>query len=48
MSYFLAWRPYVSVAEKRRRSELKLTKLRKKGSLIAPVRIEGRTIATTF
>jgi uncharacterized Zn finger protein len=48
MSYFLAWRPYVSVAEKRRRSELKLRKLRKKGLPIAPVSIEGRTIATTF
>jgi uncharacterized Zn finger protein len=47
MSYF-AWPPYVSVAEKRRRSELKLKKLKKKGQSIAPVRIEGRTIATSF
>ena len=48
MSYFFAWRPYVSVAEKRRRSERKLRKLRKKGQPVAPVRIEGRAIATTF
>ena len=48
MSYFFAWRPYVPVAEKRRRSELKLRKLRKKGPPIAPVRIEGRMIAATF
>jgi uncharacterized Zn finger protein len=48
MSYYFAWRPYVSVAEKRRRSELKLRKLKKKGQSIAPVRIEGRTIATSF
>jgi uncharacterized Zn finger protein len=47
MSYF-AWRPYVSVAEKRRRSELKLRKLKKKGQSTAPVRIEGRTIAMSF
>jgi hypothetical protein len=48
MSYYFAWRPYVSVAEKRRRSEFKLKKLKKKGQPIAPVRIEGRTIATSF
>jgi uncharacterized Zn finger protein len=48
MSYFFAWRPYISVAEKRRRSERKLRKLRKKGQSIAPVTIEGRAIATTF
>src|SRR5436853_7554552 len=48
MSYYFAWRPYVSVAEKRRRSERKLKKLKKKGQSVAPVRIEGRTIATSF
>jgi uncharacterized Zn finger protein len=48
MSYYFAWQPYVSVAEKRHRSELKLKKLKKKGQSIAPVRIEGRTIATSF
>ncbi len=48
MSYYFSWRPYVAVAEKRRRSELKLRKLKKKGQSVAPVRIEGRNIATSF
>ena len=47
MSYF-EWRPYVSVAEKRRAAERQLAKLRKKGQSVAPVKIEGRTIANTF
>ena len=41
-------RPYVPVAERRRRAERKLAKLRKKGQSVAPVTIEGRTIAKTF
>src|SRR5271166_4243993 len=48
MSYYFSWRPYVPVAEKRRRSELKLKKLKKNGQSVAPVRIEGRKIATSF
>lgn len=48
MSYYFAWRPYVSVAERRRRAEKKLAKLKKKGQPVEPVRIEGRTIATSF
>jgi uncharacterized Zn finger protein len=47
MSYF-EWRPYVSVAEKRRQAERKLAKLRKRGQSVAPVTIEGRTIAKSF
>jgi len=47
MSYF-AWRPYVPVAEKRRRAEQKLAKLRKKRNSAAPVTIEGRAIAKSF
>jgi hypothetical protein len=46
MSYF-GWQPYVSVAE-RRQAERKLAKLRKQGQAIAPVTIEGRTIAQSF
>jgi uncharacterized Zn finger protein len=42
------WRPYVPVAEKRRQAERKLAKLKKRGQSIAPVTIEGRTIAKTF
>src|SRR6201997_4199460 len=47
MSYF-GWRPYVPVAEKRRQAERKLAKLKKQGQSIAPVKIEGRTIAKSF
>src|SRR3954470_24542476 len=46
--YFFASQPYVSVAQKRRRSELARKKLQKKGQCIAPVCIEGRKIATSF
>src|SRR5689334_3675833 len=42
------WAPYVPVAERRRKAEREMAKLRKKGHPVAPVRIEGRTIATTF
>jgi uncharacterized Zn finger protein len=47
MSYF-GWRPYVPVAEKRRNAERKLAKLRKQGQSVAPVTIDGRTIAKSF
>ena len=47
MSY-LDWHPYVPVAEKRRQAERELAKLRKRGQSVAPVTIEGRTIAKTF
>jgi uncharacterized Zn finger protein len=42
------WHPYVPVAERRRRAEQKLAKLRKRGQPVAPVSIEGRTIAKSF
>jgi len=42
------WRPYVSVAERRRQAELEMAKLRKKGYPVSPVVIEGRTIVKTF
>ena len=47
MSYF-EWPSYVPVAEKRRQAERKLANLKKKGQSVAPVKIEGRTIAKTF
>jgi uncharacterized Zn finger protein len=47
MSFFV-WGDYVSVAEKRRQAEAKIAALRKKGRSLAPVKIEGRKIATTF
>src|SRR5215207_1749694 len=49
MAYFrYGWGNYVSVAEKRRRAEKKLAKLKKQGRPVAPVNIEGRTIAKSF
>lgn len=45
---FYEWRPYVSVAQRRRKAEKTLASLRKKGQPISPVRIEGRTIARSF
>src|SRR5580692_2547662 len=45
---FYGWRPYVSVAERRRKAMHELEKQRKKGHPISPITIEGRTIATTF
>src|SRR6266700_7345633 len=48
MSSYFEWRPYVSVAERRRRAEREVAKLKKRGQSIAPVRIEGRKIAKSF
>jgi uncharacterized Zn finger protein len=48
MSYYFSSRPYVSVAEKRRRAERAVSKLKKRGQSIAPVTIEGRAIAKSF
>jgi uncharacterized Zn finger protein len=42
------WRPYVSVAERRRQAAREMAKLAKKGHPVSPVVIEGRTIAKTF
>jgi len=42
------WKPYISVAERRRKAEREMQKLKKKGHPVSPVVIEGRTIATTF
>jgi uncharacterized Zn finger protein len=45
---FYGWRPYVSVAERRRKAMREIEKRRKKGNTISPVTIDGRTIAKTF
>jgi uncharacterized Zn finger protein len=42
------WRPYVSVAERRRKALKKMDALRKQGRVISPVNIDGRTIAKSF
>jgi len=47
MSYF-AWRPYVPVAKRRQQAAQKLAKMKKQGRTVAPVVIEGRTIAKSF
>lgn len=45
---FYEWRPYMSVADKRRKAQSELAKLRKDGKSVAPVTIEGNKIAKTF
>src|ERR1700730_8941995 len=47
MSYH-QWRPYVPVAERRRKAEKKLAKPKKNGQSVSPVTIEGRAIAKSF
>jgi uncharacterized Zn finger protein len=47
MSWY-EFRPYVPVAERRRQAQQRLKKLKKKGQSVAPVMIEGRTIAKSF
>ena len=42
------WRPYVSVAMRRRRAAQTVAKLQRSGRVISPVAIEGRKIARTF
>ncbi len=46
--YDYGWKPYVSVAERRRKAEREMQKLKKKGHPVSPVLIEGRAIARTF
>ena len=48
MSYGYGWKPYVSVAERRKKAEREMAKLRKKGYQAAPVVLRGRKLATTF
>ena len=42
------WRPYVSVAQRRRQAAKMLANMKKSGRAVSPVQIEGRKIATTF
>jgi uncharacterized Zn finger protein len=46
--YYGGWRPYVPVAERRRKAASEMEKLRKKGLDVQPVEIEGRAIARSF
>src|SRR5215470_16452927 len=47
MSWY-EWRPYVPVATRRRQAEQELKRRKKKGQSVAPVVIDGRTIAKSF
>jgi uncharacterized Zn finger protein len=47
MSWY-EFRPYVPVAQRQREAQRELKKLKKKGQSVAPVTIEGRTIAKSF
>lgn len=48
MDYFYGWKPYVTVAARRRQAERAAAKIQKHGRTTSPVHIEGRKIATTF
>jgi len=42
------WEPYQSVEERRNKSARALAELRRKGHALAPLRVDGRAIASTF
>ena len=42
------WRPYVPVAKRKAKAKKEVEKLRRKGTCVQPVVIEGRTIARSF
>src|SRR5918993_5508073 len=46
--FYEGWPPYVPVAERRKQAAREIEKLRKRGHPVAPVILEGRTIARTF
>src|ERR1039457_2527220 len=45
---FYGWRPYVPVAERRRKALREMEKRKTQGHAVSPVSIAGRTIVTTF
>jgi uncharacterized Zn finger protein len=45
---YYGFRPYVPVAERQRRAQRELAKMSKKGLVVSPIQIEGRTIAHSF
>jgi uncharacterized Zn finger protein len=48
MGWYYGFKPYVSVAERRRKAQRELEKRRKKGHAVEPIVIDGRTISRTF
>src|SRR4051794_7619365 len=45
---FYGWKPYVAVAQRRSKAAGEMARLKKKGHLVSPVVVEGRTIVKTF
>ena len=45
---YYGWRPYISVAQRRRQAAREVAALKKRGRAVDPVSIEGRKIARTF
>ena len=43
-----SWKPYVSVAKRKQKAAKVVSKMLKKGEIVSPVLIEGRTIAKSF
>lgn len=48
MSWGWGWRPYVSIAKRRRAATKAIAALKKKGRTITPIQLAGRAIAQTF
>jgi uncharacterized Zn finger protein len=48
VGYYYGFKPYVSVAQRRRQAEREIEKKRKKGLKVLPIVINGRLIARTF
>ncbi len=48
MGWNYGFAPYVPVAERRRQAQRELEKMRKKGLVVQPIKIDGRIIAKTF
>ena len=48
MGWYYEFRPYVPVAQRRAQAAREVAKRAQKGQTITPVRIQGRTITTTF
>src|SRR5689334_24678689 len=45
---FYGWKPYISVAQRRRHAASEMAKLKKKGHPVSPVVVVGRNIVKTF
>jgi len=45
---YFGWKPYVGVAERRKKARREAEKARRKGESLSPVTLAGRTIASTF